>query len=647
MVNRGLTSVFLAISVFIFFGLLLGAGVLALGGDTYVSSDSNDLSTTDEVETSMITDPSAAGFNACYVVGQEAARDYLQLLNVTDATTETIGPVSPDIPGPGEQITDMAFQPGTATLFAVADGEQLGTLDLDTGEFTALPSSFGIADGPAGAYLLNNVDGLTFDPIDGTLYAVHARPNNLDLLFKVDPSTGERVEHGFGPGTDYVMIQDTEGAPGNDDIDALAIDPTDGQMYAMANRPGASDNLIAVDKVTGDTTFVGPVGVNNLEGMSFHMDGTLYATSTSAGGSGAGNSLYSLDTETGEATLIGHLDLSKYEAIACGLGGPGEESADLELDKVANRTAVPQGEHVSFDVTITNLGQDDTTNVSVEDVLPDGLTYVSNTTTQGTYDHTTGQWTVGSLANQSAATLTLVTEATGEVGSYQNNTANITASDVDDPNPGNDQASATVIITEVNQADLSLTKVVDDLAPAPGGTVNYTISVSNIGPQNATNVTVFDEFPEGLEITDWVVSHGSYNATTGNWSIGELDVNTTATLVLTANVTVEAETTLTNTAEITWSEPDDPTLDDRFGNATVTVTAADLAVSKTVSDETPTVGDTVEFTMVVENLGPSTATGVVAVDELPEGLSYIDHDVDQIVYDNETGIWTVGDLPSG
>lgn len=646
--TRPLTgSAVLAIALFILIGMVIGVGVLALSGDDSPVNQSSSGTFTLDAETHTITDPNDPGFNACYVVGQESARDYLQLVNSTDASTVTIGAVSPGVPGPGSQITSMSFQPGTAVLFGVDRGAQLGTLDLDTGEFTASPSSFGIADGPQGAYLLNNVDGIEFDPFDGTLYAVHSRPNNLDLLFKVDPATGERIAHAFGPDQDYIVIQDTAGAPGNDDIDAIAISPDDGELYGMARRPGASDNLISINLTTGASTLIGPVGVNNLEGMSFDMDGNLYATSTSAGGSGAGNTLYALDIDTGLATLIGHLDLSKYEAIACGMGGPSALSADLGIDKTANRSAVPQGDHVSFDVTVTNHGPDDTDNVEVEDTLPEGLTYVSSTTTQGTYDHTTGSWSVGALANQSSATLTIIAEATGEVGSSQVNTANITASDVDDPNPGNDSAFAVVTITDIDQADLSLTKVVDDLVPPPGGTLNYTISVTNIGPQDATGVTVEDDFPEGLNILDQMASHGSYNVSTGIWEIGDLPVDDTATLVLTAEVTASAGTTLTNTAEIIESQPEDPTLDDRFGNATVTVTAADLAVTKTVSDENPTVGDIVDFTMTVENLGPSTATNIVAVDELPDGLEYVDHEVSQIVYDPESGIWTVGDLPTG
>ena len=64
-------------------------------------------------------------------------------------------------------------------------------------------------------------------------------------------------------------------------------------------------------------------------------------------------------------------------------------------------------------------------------------------------------------------------------------------------------------------------------------------------------------------------------------------------------------------------------------SASVTVCAAprpgraDLAVTKTVNNPTPNVGQTVVFTVGVRNNGPSQATGVVLGDDLPTGLTFV------------------------
>ena len=56
------------------------------------------------------------------------------------------------------------------------------------------------------------------------------------------------------------------------------------------------------------------------------------------------------------------------------------------------------------------------TNVSLTDLLPAGMTATVNngTVSQGSYDASTGLWTVGTLANGAVATLTL--EGTVDVG---------------------------------------------------------------------------------------------------------------------------------------------------------------------------------------------------------------------------------------
>jgi len=58
-------------------------------------------------------------------------------------------------------------------------------------------------------------------------------------------------------------------------------------------------------------------------------------------------------------------------------------------------------------------------------------------------------------------------------------------------------------------------------------------------------------------------------------------------------------------------------------SASVAPQRADLSLTKSVSDPTPNVGDTVTFTIAVDNAGPDAATNVAVEDVLPAGYSYV------------------------
>lgn len=107
-------------------------------------------------------------------------------------------------------------------------------------------------------------------------------------------------------------------------------------------------------------------------------------------------------------------------------------------------------------------------------------------------------------------------------------------------------------------ADLSLTKTVSNAAPANGSVITYTLQVSNsaVSPTTATGVTVTDLLPAGTSYA----SHsgfGTYNPSTGLWSVGSIAPGQTRTLTIQATVTAMASATVTNTAEITASSVQD------------------------------------------------------------------------------------------
>jgi uncharacterized repeat protein (TIGR01451 family) len=116
-----------------------------------------------------------------------------------------------------------------------------------------------------------------------------------------------------------------------------------------------------------------------------------------------------------------------------------------------------------------------------------------------------------------------------------------------------------------NYADLSLTKSVSSAAPATGSSISYTLAVTNASgsPATATGVTVLDTLPAGFSFTS-ATGFGSYNSTTGVWTVGSVPPGATRTLTISGTVNATSGATILNSAEITASSA--PDIDSTPGN---------------------------------------------------------------------------------
>src|SRR5690606_24141609 len=194
---------------------------------------------------------------------------------------------------------------------------------------------------------------------------------------------------------------------------------------------------------------------------------------------------------------------------------------------------------------------------------------------------------------------------------------------------------------------------VSNATPNLGESVTFTITVSNAGPDSATGVSILDALPAGLAFVSATPTIGSYSAATGIWTIGELAAGNEATLQLTVTPTVAEE--LTNTAEVLTVDQFDP--DSTPGNdvpgeddqAVVIVSPQliDLSLTKTVSNATPNVGQNVTFVLTLANAGPSTATDIQVLDQLPAGVTFVSSTTASGQYDAATGIWTPQPVAAG
>ncbi|MEO8035849.1 MAG: DUF11 domain-containing protein, partial [Acidobacteriota bacterium] len=123
-------------------------------------------------------------------------------------------------------------------------------------------------------------------------------------------------------------------------------------------------------------------------------------------------------------------------------------SADLTIVKTASSPSVVKNTQFTYTLAISNAGPTAAGGVSVADVLPAGVTFVSSTPSQGSCSGTTTVvCTLGTLAASGTASIALVVQAGSTSGSAISNTATV-SSGTADPNPANNSSTTGVTVVD-------------------------------------------------------------------------------------------------------------------------------------------------------------------------------------------------------
>ena len=126
-------------------------------------------------------------------------------------------------------------------------------------------------------------------------------------------------------------------------------------------------------------------------------------------------------------------------------GNPIGYTGDNAVTVTASVGFVAVSNPFTYYVTVTNYGPSISTNVTVSDALPAGLSLISDSATIGYVQSGVSSltWSLGNLNSNAVGQLTLNMYATSP-GTYVN-TASVT-SDTPDDNPDDDSGSATVVV---------------------------------------------------------------------------------------------------------------------------------------------------------------------------------------------------------
>ena len=118
--------------------------------------------------------------------------------------------------------------------------------------------------------------------------------------------------------------------------------------------------------------------------------------------------------------------------------------ADVAVTKSVSNANPVIGDDDVYTITAHDNGPLAATGVTVTDILPNGVVFVSSSASQGAYDPPSGLWTVGALAIGGTATLH-ITVRVAALGVIRN-TASKSGETQTDPNPANDTASVAVTV---------------------------------------------------------------------------------------------------------------------------------------------------------------------------------------------------------
>ncbi len=268
----------------------------------------------------------------------------------------------------------MAMHPLNGLLYYVAKYSsggiyQVATWDPTTNTSTVLPQGSSFKP----AYKL------AFAP-DGTLYSFRDQNNYTDELYTINTTTGQ---------WSFVRYY----WDSIDDDGDLAIGP-DGKMYNL-NEYYRELQILSLN--SPDVTIVDYVCLDDLSGMVFGHDGTMYVCTDD------NKKLYTMNPANGNTTYLGTTNLSEIDDLAPVVAltelsyanvslqfGPGAINQDIEMSLSIETTELLGGVAITFSPHGTNFNNPAILNIEAHGV---DLTGLDSNSIDVYYDNqNSGQW---------------------------------------------------------------------------------------------------------------------------------------------------------------------------------------------------------------------------------------------------------------
>ena len=306
-------------------------------------------------------------------------------------------------------------------------------------------------------------------------------------------------------------------------------------------------------------------------------------------------------------------------------------NAQLFLTKECNTNPVIAGERIQYTITVSNPGPSDAQTVTITDDVPALISDVEYSLNNGSSWITwAGSYNLGALPATNSVAMLIRGTVNSDVapGTLISNTATASSTTGRSGAPG---ASGSSRLKSTNTGDISATAnsrvstradlmITDVSTPDPviaGQNVTYTIKVTNMGPSDATDVSISNSLPAGLTLVSSSATAGTW--ANPNWTVGTLVAGQTTTLILVGSVNVNTPdgTVLVNTSRINTTTYD-PMFSNNLASETTRVySSSDLSITVSGTPDPVIAGNQITYLITVNNSGPSDAKGVQVTDQVP------------------------------
>ena len=324
---------------------------------------------------------------------------------------------------------------------------------------------------------------------------------------------------------------------------------------------------------------------------------------------------------------------------------PLNAAPDLTIAKSDGGATATRGGSVAYTLTFSNVGNQGAAGVTLTDVVPANTTFNAAGSSAGwtcapdinpgaTCTNVVGALAAGAPAAARTFAVTVANPVPAGV-SQISNTGTIADDGANgpDPTPANNSSTDTTPLTAA--PDLTLVKSDGGVSTTPGGTVVYSLVVTNVGTQGATGVALTDVVPAnttfnpGASTAGWVCAPNNNAGSSCTLTVGALaggGASSTASYAVTVVDPIPVGVTqVSNTASVAddgTNGPDPTPANNTSSDTTPVVAAPDMSITKSDGGVTTTPGGTVAYTLAYANVGNRGATGVVLTDVVPVSTTF-------------------------